>query len=93
MQSTHVSQPASLGWKLVILMPLAGAIALQVISHRQFDLHASIRLSIAGNLVLSLSLIAQSLYLMRKTTTWGIVLLIAFAAGLGFGFHALLRAL
>jgi hypothetical protein len=46
-----------------------------------------------GNIFLSVSMIAQSLYLMRKSTRWGIILLIFSSAVLGFGLHALLRPL
>jgi hypothetical protein len=83
----------SLVLKLAVLLPLAVAVTLQVISHRQTDLRAGVKLSITGNIFLSVSLIAQSLFLMRKSTTWGIVLLIFSSVVLGFGLHVLLRSL
>jgi hypothetical protein len=93
MESTTRSRSASLGWKLAIFIPLAAALVLQLISARQADLHAGVRLSIIGNILLALSLIAQSAFLLRKSTTWGIVMLIFASAVLGFGLHALLRVL
>lgn len=84
---------ASVGWKLALLLPLAAAVVLQLISHRQTDLRAGVRLSIVGNIFLSVSMIAQSLYLMKKSTRWGIMMLIFSSAVLGFGLHVLLRSL
>jgi hypothetical protein len=76
---------------VAIFVPLALAVVLQLISARQADLHAGVKLSIIGNVFLSVSLIAQSLFLMRKSTRWGIVMLIFATAVLGFGLHVLLR--
>ncbi|HET7205622.1 MAG TPA: hypothetical protein VFI95_03490 [Terriglobales bacterium] len=84
---------ASLGWKLTIFVPLAAAIALQWLSQRQADIRASVRWSVAAGIFLSVSLIAQSVHLLRTARTWGIVLLIVSSAVLGFGVHVLLRAL
>jgi len=92
MESTR-SRSASLGWKLAFFGPLAIAVVLQVISAKQADLHTGVRLSIIGNVFLSLSLIAQATYLMRKSMAWGIAMLIFASAVLGFGLHVLLRAL
>ena len=92
MESTR-SRSTSLGWKLAFFGPLAVAVVLQVISAKQADLHTGVRLSIIGNVFLSLSLIAQATYLMRKSTAWGIAMLIFASAVLGFGLHVLLRAL
>ena len=92
MENTR-SRSASLGWKLAFFVPLAVAVVLQVISAKQTDLHTSVKLSIIGNVFLTLSLIAQATYLMRKSTVWGIAMLIFASAVLGFGLHALLRAL
>ena len=85
------SRSASLGWKLAFFVPLALAVALQLISARQPDLHAGVKLSIVGNVFLALSLIAQSVFLLRRSTRWGIVMLIFAGAVLGFGLHVLLR--
>lgn len=52
MESTH-SRSASLGWKLAFFVPLAVAVALQVISAKQADLHTGVKLSIIGNLFLA----------------------------------------
>jgi len=93
MKDTAASRPASLGWKLALLLPLVPAVVLQLLAHRQADLHTEVRLSTIGTIFLSFSLIAQSLYLMRKSTRWGIVLLIFTSAVLGFGLHTLLRVL
>jgi len=92
MESTH-SRSASLGWKLAFFVPLAVAVVLQLISAKQADLHMAVKLSIIGNVFLALSLIAQAAYLMRKSTAWGIAMLIFTSAVLGFGLHALLRSL
>ena len=93
MENTTGSRSTSLLWKLAVLLPLAVAVTLQVISHRQTDLRTGIKLSITGNIFLSVSLIAQSLLLMGRSTKWGVVLLIFSSAVLGFGLHVLLRSL
>jgi hypothetical protein len=93
MASKERSRSASLVWKLAFFGPLAVAVVLQVISAKQADLHTGVRLSIIGNVFLSLSLIAQATHLMRKSTAWGIAMLISASAVLGFGLHVLLRAL
>jgi uncharacterized membrane protein YhhN len=93
MENTTGSRSASVGWKLALLLPLAAAVVLQLISHRQTDLRAGVKLSIIGNIFLSVSMIAQSLYLMKKSTRWGIMMLIFSSAVLGFGLHVLLRSL
>lgn len=93
MESTIRPRSASLGWKLAFFVPLAMAVLLELISARQADLHTGVKLSILGNLFLAVSLIAQAMYLMRKSAGWGITMLIFASAVLGFGLHALLRAL
>lgn len=93
MENITGSRSTSLVLKLAVLFPLAVAVTLQVISDRQTDLRTGVKLSITGNIFLSVSLIAQSLFLMRKSTTWGIVLLIFSSVVLGFGLHVLLRSL
>ena len=92
MESTTGSQPASLAWKLALFAPLAVAIVLQVMAQRQTNVHAQVRMSIVGNIFLFVALIGQSLFLMRKYTRWGIVMLIVTSAGLGYGLHVLERA-
>jgi hypothetical protein len=83
----------SLAWKLALLFPLAAAVVLQLVSYRQTDLRMGVKLSMIGNIFLSVSMIVQSLYLMRKSTRSGIILPIFSSAVLGFGLHALLRSL
>ena len=93
MENIAASRPASLGWKLALLLPLVPAMALQIVAHQQHDLHAEIKLSTIGSIFLSASLIAQSLYMMKSSRAWGIVMLIFTSAVLGFGLHTLLRVL
>jgi len=92
-ENSKRSQPAPLAWKVALLGPLAGAIVLQVMSHKQADLNAQLKLSILGDIFLFISLILQSLYLMRKSTKWGITLLILTGAGLAYGLRVLLHTL
>lgn len=93
MENTTGSVSTSLAWKLALLLPLAAAVVLQLVSYRQPDLRVGVKLSMIGNIFLSVSMIAQSSYLMRKSTRWGIILLIFSSAVLAFGLHALLRSL
>jgi hypothetical protein len=93
MENSIGSRSASLAWKLALLLPLAPAVVLQLISQRQTDLRAGVKISMIGNIFLCVSMITQSLYLMRKSTRWGTILLIFSSAVLGFGLHALLRSL
>jgi hypothetical protein len=94
MENTTGSRPVSLWWKLMFFVPLAVAVALQVLSQRQTDLHAGIKLSIIGNTFTSVSLIAYSVYLVRQSKEWWrIAMLIFTSAVLGFGLYVLLRAL
>jgi hypothetical protein len=82
-----------MGWRIAVLLPLAPAIVLQVLAQREAHLHAELKLSIIGNLFLSVSLILQSLSVMRTSPKWGIAMLIFTSAVLGFGLHTLLRIL
>lgn len=93
METTAPTQRASLAWKLALLLPLVPAVLLQVIAHGQADIHTQVKLSTIGSLFLSVSLILQSLFLMRTSTKWGIAMLIFTSAVLGFGLHTLLRVL
>jgi drug/metabolite transporter (DMT)-like permease len=70
MESTTGSRSVSLRWKLLILIPLAVAVVLAVISSRQTDLHAGNKLTIIANLFVPVSLITQALYwiLVKKWT-------------------------
>ena len=83
-----------MGWKVTFLLPLSAALVLQLMSHRQINLHEEAKLSIIGNLFLSVSMIAYSSYLVRKLAVWWTIAMLIFtSAGLGFGLHVLLRAL
>jgi hypothetical protein len=94
MENTTGSRPVSLRWKLVFFVPLAVAVALQLLSQRQTDLHARIKLSIIGNTLTSVSLIAYSVYLVRQSKEWWRIAMLIFASAvLGFGLYVLLRAL
>lgn len=95
MESTTGSRSATLGWKLLILIPLAVAVALAVISSTHTDLHAGIELPIIGNIFLEVSFIAQGVYwiVVSKRTGLGILTLIVASTVLGFGLHTLLRVL
>lgn len=90
---TARSRPASLAWKLAFFLPLAAAVALQVISRTQADLHSGVKLSIIGNVFLSFSLIAQAVYFMRRSALWGTLMLVLCTGVLAFGLYVLLRAL
>jgi hypothetical protein len=92
MENTTGSR-TSVAWKIALLFPLVPAVALELISQRQTDLRTGIKLSVIGNIFLCASLIAQSLYLMRKSARWGVLLLIFSSVVLGFGLHVLLRSL
>ena len=70
MENTTVTQPMPMAWKLTLLLPLAAAVELQVISHGQTNLHEGVKLSIVGNALLSVSMIAYSVYLVRKLPAW-----------------------
>lgn len=94
MEKTADRRSIPTGWKLTLLLPLAAAVVLQLISHKQTNLHEGIKLSILGNVLLSISMIAYSVYLVRKSKAWwAIAMLIFTSAGLGFGLHVLLRSL
>jgi len=84
MEITTGSRSVSLRWKLLILIPLAVAVVLAVISSRQTDLHAGNKLTIIANLFVPVSLVTQALYWTRvKKWTVG------FLAGLGDTFNVL----
>ena len=80
-------------WKLSILLPLASDVALQLLAHERTRMHSSVALSSVGNLFLSASLIAQSLFMMRKSSKWGIALLILSIMVAGFGLYVSFRAM
>jgi len=45
MENSIGSRSASLAWKLALLLPLAPAVVLQLISQRQTDLRAGVKIS------------------------------------------------
>jgi hypothetical protein len=72
---------------------MSAAVALAVISSKQTDVHAGIKLLMIGNAFLSTFLIAYSVYLVRKSTEWWTLAMLIFSSAvLGFGLLALLRA-
>jgi hypothetical protein len=93
MQNTTVSRSIPLAWKIAFLLPMSVAVALAVISSRQTDVHASVKLSMIGNAFLSTFLIVYSVYLVRKSTEWWTIAMLIFSSAVfGFGFLALLHA-
>jgi hypothetical protein len=95
MESTTGSRWVSLGWKLLILIPLAVAVALALISSRQTSLHADIAMRVIANIFLEVSMIALGVFwiVVKKLTGLGILILIVASAVLGFGLHVVLRML
>lgn len=91
-QNTSVKS-VSFRWKLAIFLPIAAAFALQVLSQLRTDTHVKIMLSVLGNLLLTASLIAQSLSMLKRVTNWGVLLLIVSIAAFGYALHVLLHLL
>jgi hypothetical protein len=58
METTTGSRSVFLGWKLLLLIPLAVGVVLAVIGSRQTDLHAGNKLTIIANLFVPVSFIA-----------------------------------
>jgi hypothetical protein len=95
MDTSTRSQSVSLGWKLLILIPIGLAVVLDVISARQINPRTGIELPIIGNILLEIAFIALGVYWIvgRKLTGLGIMTLIVASTVLGFGLHTLLRVL
>jgi hypothetical protein len=93
MESTTGSRSVSLGWRLLILLPLAAGVALGVISAKQTGGHAEIELLTVANLCVNGALIALGVYwiVVKKLTGLGILMLIVSSTVVGFGLHTLLR--
>jgi hypothetical protein len=93
MESTTGSRSVSLGWKLLIFLPLAAALVLLLMSSRQTDLREGIELQSLGSIFVQVSLIAVGVFWIveRKLMGIGILVLIVASAVLGFGLHTLLR--
>jgi hypothetical protein len=90
---TTASRWTSLSWKLLILVPLAAALALGLISSRQTGPHAENAIRVVANIFLCVALVAQGVHwiVVKKWTGLGILVLIFASAVLGFGLHVLLR--
>ncbi len=93
MENTTNSPKVSLGWKLLILVPLAAGVMLGVISARQTGAHAEIQLLTIANLCINVALIALGVHwiVVKKLTGLGILMLIVSSMVVGFGLHVLLR--
>jgi hypothetical protein len=85
----------SLGWRLLVLLPLAAGVVLGVISAKQTAGHAEIELLTIANLCVNVALIALGVYwiAVKKLTGSGILILIVSSTVVGFGLHVLLRML
>lgn len=93
MNSTTQSPWSLLGWKLLILMPLALAVALALIGSRQTGLHAEVKLNTIAGICGDIAMIALGVHwiVVKKLTGLGILTLIVSSTVLGFGLHVLLR--
>jgi len=93
MENTTNSPKVSLGWKLLILVPLAAGVMLGVISARQTGAHVEIQLLTIANLCINVALIALGVHwiVVKKLTGLGILMLIVSSMVVGFGLHVLLR--
>jgi hypothetical protein len=95
MENTTSSPRVSLGWKLLILVPLAAGVVLGVISSRQTGAHVEIQLLTIADLCINVALIALGVHwiVVKKLTGLGILMLIVSSMVVGFGLHVLLRML
>jgi hypothetical protein len=95
MENTTSSPRVSLGWKLLILVPLAAGVVLGVISPRQTGAHVEIQLLTIADLCINVALIALGVHwiVVKKLTGLGILMLIVSSMVVGFGLHVLLRML
>ncbi len=95
MENTTSSPTISLGWKLLILVPLAAGVVLGVISARQTGAHAEIQVLTIANLCINGALIALGVHwiVVKKLTGLRILMLIVSSMVVGFGLHVLLRML
>jgi hypothetical protein len=93
MESTIDSRSVSLGWKLLVLLPLATGVVLGVMAAKQTGRHAEIELLAIANLCANAGLIVLGVYwiVVKKLTWFGISMLIVFSTLVGFGLHTLLR--
>jgi hypothetical protein len=93
MENTTSSPRVSLGWKLLILVPLAASVVLGVISSRQTGAQVEIQLLTIANLCINVALIALGVHwiAVKKLTGLGILMVIVSSMVGGFGLHVLLR--
>ena len=93
MESTTSSRSVSLGWKLLVLLPLAAGVVLGVISAKQTAGHAEIETLTIANLCVNAALVALGVYwiVVKKLIGLGILMLIVSSTVVGFGLHTLLR--
>jgi hypothetical protein len=93
MENTTSSPRVSLGWKLLILVPLAAGVVLGLILPRQTGAHVEIQLLIIANLCINVALIALGVHwiVVKKLTGLGILVVIVSSMVVGFGLHVLLR--
>jgi len=93
MESTINSRSASLGWRLLIILPLAAGVILGVIAAKQTARHAEIELLIVANLCVNGALIALGVHwiVVKKLIWLGTLTLIISSMVVGFGLHILLR--
>jgi len=95
MESTTGSRSVSLGWRLLVLLPLAAGVVLGMISAKQTAGHAEIELLAIKNLCVKVALSALGVYwiAVKKLTGLRILILIVSSTVVGFGLHVLLRML
>jgi len=95
MESTTGSQSASLGWKLLVLLPLGAGVVLGVMSATKTGLPAEIKLLTIAGICVNVALIAIGVHwiVVKKLTGLGILMLIVSSTVVGFGLHTLLRTL
>jgi hypothetical protein len=95
MEATTGSRSVSLGWKLLVLLPLAAGVVLGAISAKQTAAHAEIQLLTIAGMCVNVALIALGVYwiVVKKLTGLGIFMLIVSSTVVGFGLHTLLRRL
>ena len=89
------TQRASLPWKIALLSPMAGALALVVTASRQANVHDEVLLTTIGNLLLAVGIALQGGYWLvaRKSQAVGMTALVVGSVLFGFGLNTLLRAL
>ena len=82
------------GWKAAVIVPLAMALVLMVVSWTLNDLPSQLKLTIIAGIFSNAAVIVLAVYwiVVKRLIVWGIAVLILTSAVLGFGLHTLLRA-